>query len=307
MNQPNPQLLQRYGTSDFYLGNLEKKANTPSLTQLLGAGGTAMLLRAQGEHQERQVQEAVVMTAMLRELAARKQQGVIAGLSGKGAALSASGRAAQALNEMRQYQSMMSLLDKRASAAQEELEKEAFVGRLMASAGKGLGSMGRGLAGTAAQQAVGKGLAPGIGNSLREMGAKMQATGMRLDRHGFGAQGRLSQAMAEQGMKLPGAARAPAAGAARAAAPAVKGAPGIQGAAQAAVQSKGPGVLQGVKDALTPGWKTKAGLIAGGLGAAYLGYKGLQAVKDYMMMPSGGHHPGMLPGRLNEYGYVNPY
>jgi uncharacterized membrane protein YebE (DUF533 family) len=50
---------------------------------------------------------------------------------------------------------------------------------------------------------------------------------------------------------------------------------------------------------------TKGKLLAGGAlaGAGYLGYKGLQATRDFMMAPSGHNHaPGPM-NNVNEYGY----
>ena len=298
MTYPNQALLERYGTQGFYAQNLEKKAELPAMLQMLGPLGTAAMLNAQAQHEARQREEAAIMNAMLRELAAKKQEGVVGGLSGKQQAMSASGRAAQGLNEMAQYQAMMSLMNKRASAGprsqafMDELEKmaeedkEAFLGAGLKALGKGLGSLGRRVAGTPMQQAVGRSsnMAANIGNKMRGMGVSMQQAGNKV-----------------QGLKMPGAARAAAPGAASL--------PATAGAAQQAV--RGPSMMQNVKKAITPGWKTKAGLTAAGLGTAYVGYKGLQAAKDYMMQPTymssswGGQ--GMLPGRVNQFGYTNPY
>lgn len=90
--------------------------------------------------------------------------------------------------------------------------------------------------------------------------------------------------------------------------PVVKGLAAAGGALGKAV-AKVPGAINtGVKSvgsALTPGWKTKALATGGVLGAGYLGYKGLSAMRDYASYPPPTQTWGArLPvqSNVNEYG-----
>ncbi len=77
--------------------------------------------------------------------------------------------------------------------------------------------------------------------------------------------------------------------------------------AKTALGVPGAGLVKGVAKALTPGWKGKALIAAGGLGTAYAGAKALSATKDYMQAPTqlaterGGM--GRLKSQVNEFGY----
>jgi hypothetical protein len=57
------------------------------------------------------------------------------------------------------------------------------------------------------------------------------------------------------------------------------------------------------KPLLSTGTKLKMMGTAGVLGAGYLGYKGLEAARDYMSVPAGHHHQGYLKQNVNQYGY----
>ena len=164
MDEPNAELMARYGTQDIYLSNLEKRAELPLLLKLLGPVGTAALMSHGANNQERQVQEAQILNEMLRAVEARRQKGVVEGLSGKSPALSTSGQAAQQLNQMREYRRMMSLMDKRASVV--DMDKEAF-GALAAGAGTLLGNEGTQL----------RGLAPKMKGATKAVGPKVPGTG----------------------------------------------------------------------------------------------------------------------------------
>jgi hypothetical protein len=71
----------------------------------------------------------------------------------------------------------------------------------------------------------------------------------------------------------------------------------------------GGAVLGGVKalgNAVKPGWKTKALLGAGALGAGYAATKGLRAANNFMQAPSGprewGGHNAALPTGVSQFG-----
>lgn len=86
-----------------------------------------------------------------------------------------------------------------------------------------------------------------------------------------------------------------------AAPPAAAAAAPVEAAAEAAGKTKKPLI----------GWKTKALLGAGALGAGYAGYKGLQTARDYMMTPTmtggaWGGYGGPMPQEVSPYGYVQP-
>lgn len=135
-----------------------------------------------------------------------------------------------------------------------------------------------------------------------------------MDKEAFGAA--MVGGIAKGLSKMVGGAKKAVGGlksAPKAVAPKVPGVAGTQGVAQAAQAAKGPGVIDRAKNlagALKPGWKGKAALALGGGAAAYTGYKGLQATRDYMMQPTytsnawGGR--GMMRGGVNQYGYTNP-
>jgi hypothetical protein len=71
----------------------------------------------------------------------------------------------------------------------------------------------------------------------------------------------------------------------------------------------GGAVMGGVKalgNAIKPGWKTKALVGAGALGAGYLATKGLRAANNFMQAPSGvqewGGHNAALPTGVSQFG-----
>jgi hypothetical protein len=148
MSGPRTHLLERFGTLAFYEDSLEKRASAGMLLRVLGPAGTAAMMSSMSSSQDRQVQEAQIINRMFRELEARKQRGVVGGLSGEMPAMSVQGQAAQQLNQMEGYQRMMSLMNKRAGVlthaareAVESMDKEAF-GALMAGASKLIGNAG---------------------------------------------------------------------------------------------------------------------------------------------------------------------
>lgn len=86
-----------------------------------------------------------------------------------------------------------------------------------------------------------------------------------------------------------------------------KTAMGVPWASMGAAAKNIGGAVSSAAKAITPGWKTKAVMGAGILGAGYAGYKGMQAAKDYMSTPVhdtqrwGSSRPAM--NNVSEYGY----
>jgi len=80
---------------------------------------------------------------------------------------------------------------------------------------------------------------------------------------------------------------------------------GLLGKAKSLFGGAGKAALKSPKKSLV-GWKTKATLGAGALGAGYVGYKGLQTARDFAMQPRGGQRWGNYGAkplhRVNSYG-----
>lgn len=319
---PNRALLEKYG-SGFYQRSLKKEAQLPpALLRILAPAASGALIYADQRHREKQLHEAMLLNAMFRQLENQRQEETVAGFSGKGRAYSSAGEAAQQLNSMRAYQAMMSLnheggMTRYASVSgatlakmamrnpdllrvleEEGMDKEAIgalIGRMAAGMGKAMGAGGRRLAGTATQRAVGKtGPLTGLGMKMRGAGVKMRGAGQRWQRYGMGATGRFQQAAAKQGLIKTPKAAVPAA--------AAKAGPAAAAARTGAAATKSKPLIS---------WKTKAKILGGGaaLGAGYVGYKGLQAGRDYMMQPTyasqaWGGSSGRLPTSINPYGYT---
>lgn len=143
MEGPNAALLQEFGTEDFYKERLEKRANLPALLSLLGPVGTAVLLQADARHRARQVQEAQVMNALLRQAAAERQRAVIDGFSGQAPAHSAQGRAAQEMSAMRARTHMLELMKQgEAPNGLDALHEEAEFWRAAENLARGGGRVG---------------------------------------------------------------------------------------------------------------------------------------------------------------------
>jgi hypothetical protein len=304
MDQPNPALLEAFGTDSIWRKNLEKTA-TPPWMQAVAPMSYMGLLQMEQAREHQQMLEAQLMNEMFRQAEEQHMAPMHAGFSGRGPMLSDEGNAAQQLRQMMAYQAMMGKLSSASMAAMRmELEKEAglggqLAGKVVGGIGKLFGQAGRRMAGTATQRAVGTaGPMSGLGMRMRQAGVNMQQRAQQWTRHGMGNTARFQQAAAKQGVTAPrmpgqgGPYRTPAPRAAAAAAPAAGGA-------------AGSGFnLKGIRNkALLYGG---GGLAAGGV--AYGGYKGLQAAKDYMMAPTytsqawGGQ--GMTPqSNLNQYGY----
>jgi hypothetical protein len=303
MDQPNPALLEAFGTDSIWRKNLEKTA-TPPWMQAAAPMTYMGLLQMEQAREHQQMLEAQLMNEMFRQAEAQHMAPVQAGFRGGGPMLSDEGNAAQQMRQMMAYQAMMGKLSSAGMAAmRKELEKEAGLGQIAGKAlggvGKLFGQTGRRMAGTATQRAVGTaGPMSNFGMKLRQAGVNMQQKAQQWTRHGMGATGRLQQSAAKQGITAPrmpgqgGPYRTPAA---RAPVPAAAG-----GAAGGGINLKG--------------LRNKALLYGGGTaaiaGTGYAGYKGLQAAKDYMMAPTytsqawGGY--GMSPqGDLNQFGYQN--
>jgi hypothetical protein len=308
MDQPNPALLEAFGTDSIWRKNLEKTA-TPPWMQAAAPMTYMGLLQMEQAREHQQMLEAQLMNEMFRQAEAQHMAPVQAGFRGGGPMLSDEGNAAQQMRQMMAYQAMMGKLSSASMAAMRmELEKEAglggqLAGKVVGGIGKLFGQTGRRLAGTATQRAVGTaGPMSGLGMRMRQAGVNMQQRAQQWTRHGMGNTARFQQAAAKQGVTAP---RMPGQGGPYRT-PAPRAAAGAAAATAPAAAAPGKTLMQRLK----PGWKTKATLAAGTLGAGYAGYKGLQAAKDYMMAPTytsqawGGY--GMSPqGDLNQFGYQN--
>lgn len=218
-----------------------------------------------------------------------------------------------------------------------EMDKEAIGAPLIGGIAKGVGALLRGGGATArlTQAAVrgGAATAPMVSRAMTPASARaFQAVGRGVQGIGQGAQ-RMTQAVGTRARGLVSPAQGLGAGSARATAPRAPAAPRTVPAAHAptpaataapaaataapvaapaavatpAGQAR-PSLLSKTWEAVRPGWKTKA--LAGGavLGTGYVGYKGLQTARDYMMQPTyasqawGGY--GMAPpSSVGPYGY----
>lgn len=334
---PNPALLEKYGSA-FYRRSLEKTAQPPpALLRMLAPVASGALIYADQRHREKQAYEAMVLNEMFRMLERERQAETVAGFQGKGRMYSHQGEAAQQLNPMRAYQAMMALnapeggmvryasasgaaLARMAMSNPEliaELEKQgmdkeaigALLGRLAGGLGKAMGGAGRRLAGSTMSRAVGKaGPLSGLGMKMRGAGVGMQRAGQQWQRYGMGATGRFQQAAAKMGVKPTLTPQQATAQAARRAAKAAPSGPAAAAARTAAKPAAAAAPAAKSKPLLS--WKTKGKILGAGaaLGAGYLGYKGLQATRDYMMQPTytsrswGGGGP--LPSGINPYGYT---
>ena len=191
-------------------------------------------------------------------------------------------------------------------------------GRLLSAAGRSLPTSGT----QRLVQATGGARAgtTGLGGVLRRSGASMQRTGGQL--------GAAGQRMANLPSKplgpLPGPRGVPSVGGKPPPPPSIAAratpAPAVRAPAPAGTPAKGsvagtlappPTAAPAAKPAKSKpliGTGTKLKMLGGAglLGAGYVGMKGLEATRDYMMMPSGsfGHTYGApLQHNVSEYGY----
>ena len=275
-----------------------KQAETPLAAQLLAALLGLNLMGSDHQHVAEQEAEAEAMTQRARELEARKMDQTISALSPKmasaGATVGTLVKIAAAVTVANGDQEKLAYLLEQQGMSKEAIG--AILGGLARAGGAVLKSIG-GAASAAGRlklpttgtqrlmaaggQAVPK--APGMfaGNTARMLHAGGEATPAlsaasqgpgTLQRAGSWIQGK-GQALAQQGQQV-----------AQAAPSAVRPAAG------------GGSLLSGM---------TKAKMIGGGalLGAGYLGMKGLQAGRDYMMQPTGAQHAPGPKHNINEFGY----
>ena len=313
MTIPNPQLCEQYGTEINKTSHDLMRAAAP----ILGIGLMAHDLK----HQSELVAEAERMNEAARYFEAKKMEGTINSLGGTMPKQAALDHVGTVLAKFARVDTDK-LLEKVASGVElNEMEKEAIgallgVGRALSSgitrAGKGLSEFGsraakgtltptgrlqRAAGGEAAQFA--EAVRPGL---RQRAGQALQATGGGLQRAGAG----LERKTMQQALKAPKVptgqvAASRSAGPYRTAAKPQAGA-SVASAPAAAAEATGKAkpLLSGM---------TKAKLLGGAglLGAGYVGYKGLQAVRDYMMVPSGAHqqwgYGSPLRHNITPYGY----
>lgn len=296
--QPNAALMERYGTG------LNKNAQSPAAriaASILGIGAMA----ADSHHAKKLERQAQLMNEAIREHEAMRMQPAISALTRHGIPQGAQQilpedydlgnlEAAMSMGLLKGGSAELSSLGislgktvaKIASQGFSlgELEKEAIIGGLLGTLKATRAARAAGVEAVKAPGFMSKMFSPGTARLQEAAMGKAPASsftpppgtpiGQRIKAQ-FSPTARLQAAGGE------------AAPAAAAAAPA---------AAQAAKAK--PWVSTGTKLKLLGG--------AGLLGAGYMGYKGLQATRDYMMVPSGQSQwgPGYAPrAGVTEYGY----
>lgn len=229
---------------------------------ILGTG----LMAADSEHVEELRSEADAMNQALRVHEAEKMRQTTRSLDSKYASAEA-----ETLRLVKIAAAM--------TVAGDDLEKLAHLLELQGMDKEAIGALIGGLARGAGAALRGLGGAASAAARLKVPGTPAAPAALQRAGNWVGQQG---QAMQNAGTRL-GALGAKAAPAAAAAAP----------AAQGAAKSK-PLI----------GWGTKGKLLAaGGLaGAGYVGMKGMQAARDYMMAPSG-HAGAPIQHDVNQFGY----
>ena len=286
-----------------------KLGESPLVRAAINALGTKTLFDDQADA-EQAVRESALEDLMGRQQEARRMAPVRRGLRGHGGFATNTTDYAGA-GSLRDYDDAIALglPFEKGGSADPELTKEAL--NLMGGAklltgkalqgggliskgfGKVVGAAGRGLEG--AGGAISKGLTPtgrllNAGMSETEQFAKALKPGLGSRIGGF-LQG-AGQKAQQAGQVAASAGHNVAAGGAAMAQGALK--PAAQAASQAASASK---------PWLSTGTKLKAMGAAGALGAGYVGYKGLQAGRDYMAQPAGQHQQDYVQQGVNQYGY----
>lgn len=249
-----------------------KLAETPLAAQLLAALLGLGLMNSDREHVQEREGEDEAATQLARLLEARKMEQTISGLDPKmasagvtvGAIVKIAAAVTVADGDM---EKLASLLE------QQGMDKEA-IGALLSGLARAGGAALKGIGGAAS--AAGRLAVPAMGNTAKMLAAGGEAAAKSpgvLQRAGGWLSGQGSS-LAAKGVQAAKAAPAAAAGAA----------------------AGGGSLLSGA---------TKAKIVGGGalLGAGYLGMKGLQAGRDYMMQPTGEHHAPGPPNNVNGYGY----
>lgn len=295
---PNPALLQAFGTEAFWRGNLEKMASPLAQAALhVGAPAAFMGLMAYQQHREaKQLLEAQILTEMFRQAEAGRMAPVHAGFRGQGPMLSDMGNAASQLRQMAAYEAMMRLKYSSIAAMREELEKDAGLGQALSGVtGAARRTVGP-LFGRGAPRA-----AQGV-RGLPRPPVRPQALGGAIDPGP--AQGLFSRPIERPGGALTAPTVPP------------RGVPKPPPAPPPTTGATPPAPTQGTGKPLWPSIRNKALLYGGGAaalgGAGYVGHKGLQTAKDYMMQPSymstSWGPPGMMPNSgVNQYGYQDVY
>lgn len=320
----------------MYVGHL-KQAESPLVRAAMGALGTGMLISDQQAAQDA-LREAALDDLRARQLEHLRMAPVRRGLRGRGGSvpdLTAYGDVDNPVaigfedplfkgGSLRAWSpgTELALPFEKGASANLELTKEALnlMGGLKAMTGRALqgggaishgvgrlvGAAGQGMAG--AGNALSKGLTPtsrllraGAGETAQfaqavkpSFGGMLQGAGQKLQNAGLGI-GVAGQNVAQGGKAMAQGALAPAAATVATAAK-----PAAQAAAQTAAK---PAAQAASKPFLSTGTQLKMLGTAGILGAGYLGYKGLQAGRDYMNQPAGAHHQGYVREGLSPHGY----
>ena len=321
MNSPNAQLMDLYGTDEYYL---EKCGAIPAgaLKALQVIAPTAFLMSEKKgrENQEKMLAEAEMLNQMFRQVEHERMSPIMEslGMPPKQASAKSIELAEELGRNMAhgfEKTARNSALEKLASGVPLEelieIEKQAigFLGGIA----KFLGGAAKSMGGT---------LGRTVGKATTAAGSKAKGVGARMTRASTPVVGR-SQTATQTITRAP-----------KGTSSAYRGAPdpktvstGSSSAAQdvrrlpakakpagaAAAPAAATEAAEGtVKKKPLIGWKTKAqiGLGAGALGVGYVGLKGAQATRDYMMMPShatryGQYGPSPAAG-VSRYGYATP-
>lgn len=270
METPRPALMDLYGTDVYFIRKQAAFANADQVLRGIASLGFVAEMANERKNDEELHEQAEAMNEAAEEAEAMRMQQVVNGF--KGAEMDP--RLVKVAEDIGRR------------LARQELDKEAGrIGNVLNSA---LGGAGRAASGLGSRLSQGFGPNARMAAALGEEGAN--AFRPSLAQRAGGAISGAGQKM--QGMAASGAVASGLKGLAPAAASAVP-------AAEAAAAKSKP-LISGLT-------KAKIGIGALGLGTAYLGYKALKGVKDYMMEPSypsiyGAHGPRPFTN-VNEYGY----
>lgn len=238
----------------------------PIAAQLAAAILGTGLMAADSAHTAELEEEAAMMTAAIREHEAQKMQQTTGALDYKYA--SAEREVGYAIKIAAAITAAQDDMQKLAWLLERQgMDKEA-IGALIGGLARGAGAALKGLGGAA--QAAGRLQIPGTPPAPQ----MIQRAGAWV--------GRQAQSMQGAGSRL------------MAAAP--KAAPATAAAAAAPVAGAGKPLMS---------MATKGKLMAGGAlaGVGYMGMKGMQATRDYMMQPTGAYHGAPVQQNVNQYGY----
>jgi len=159
MESPSPELMHAYGTDEFYVDNLEKRAALPILARMAAGAGFLGLVAHQRRHEERLRTQAAILNEMFRQEEAERMAATIQSFQHPGDRMMAG---IYPLDQgMERLASVAAHIGR--GMAHQELEKEAGIG------GAALSALGKGL--SRAKGAVGSATKIGWKGKLLGLGA----------------------------------------------------------------------------------------------------------------------------------------